>query len=377
MNNTYDFLKPFVKEVTAMKHVSTTAAPPRFWFSTGNYVLNKILSGRCDRGIPQGRITHLAGPSSTGKSYIATNVIKHAQLDGAITLAIDSENALDDEFVTKIGVDTSKDYYYTGVVTIADTIAIMSSFLKCYREEYGTDVNAPKVLIVTDSLNMLLTETELEHYLKGVQKGDQGQKNKQLKSMLQQITQDIKELNVAVLCTSQVYKNQDILNGEGVWIVSEAVKYSASQIALLTKRKLKDSSAGAKAGDVAGVRIIAEGYKTRFTKPYQKVEIEVPYDTGMDPYSGLLEVGLGLNLVVKHGNRYRLSSDDELWFSKDIGGVADELIKQIDNLQSAYLITDAESDTTVDEETDTKKRQQKIADMIANKELSEVSVSDD
>jgi len=58
-----DFLKSFEKDVASMDGVSTSSAPPRYWYSTGNYVLNRIISGSFTKGIPQGRITDLAGPS--------------------------------------------------------------------------------------------------------------------------------------------------------------------------------------------------------------------------------------------------------------------------------------------------------------------------
>ena len=274
--NDFGFLKDFEKDIEKVEGIGTSSAPPRYWYSTGNYVLNKIISGSFSKGIPQGRITNLAGPAGAGKSFISANLVAAAQKAGAYCLVIDSENALDDSFMSAIGVDVENNYLYKGVTTIPQVTKIVSSFLARYKEQVGEDKDAPQVLIMIDSLNMLMTETELEHFDKGVQKGDQGQKNKQLKQMLQAFVQAIKHLNVAIICTSQVYKNQDILNGEGVWIVSDAVKYSASQNILIQKRKLKDDSKGAKAGDFSGVRMICEGYKTRFTKPFQKVEIEVP-----------------------------------------------------------------------------------------------------
>lgn len=345
-NKKFAFLGDFEKELEKVEGLGTSSAPPRYWYSTGNYVLNKIISGSFSKGIPQGRVTTLAGPAGAGKSFISANLLAAAQREGAHCLVIDSENALDDMFVSAIGVNVEENYTYRGVTTIPQVTKIVSIFLSKYKEQYGTDPDAPQVLILIDSLNMLMTETELEHFEKGVQKGDQGQKNKQLKQMLQTFVQAIKHLNVAIVCTAQVYKNQDILNGEGVWIVSDAVKYSASQIILIQKRKLKDDSKGAKAGDFAGVRMICEGYKTRFTKPFQKVEIEVPYETGMDPYSGFIEVAEKVGIVVRRGSRYLIDGEDELWFGKDIDQHADRIIAKFDEQASTFLDSDAEIDTT-------------------------------
>jgi RecA/RadA recombinase len=347
MAKIFDFISSFEKDLSKMDGIGTSSSPPRYWYSTGNYVLNRIISGSFTKGIPQGRITDLAGPAGAGKSFIAANLVAAAQREGASILIVDSENALDDEFMSKIGVDVDReDYLYAGVSTIPEASRVVSSFLKGYKDSVGEDTDAPQVLILIDSLDMLMTETEAEHFDKGVTKGDQGQKNKQLKAMLRTFVQAIKTLNVAIICTSQVYKNQDLMNGEGVWIVSDAVRYAASQIVLIQKRKLKDDSKGAKIGDFAGVRMICEGYKTRFTKPFQKVEIEVPYETGMDATSGLLEAALNAGVVVKKGSWYTLAGVDENWRGDDIGQKADEIIKRLEAITDVFLAADGEIDTT-------------------------------
>jgi recombination protein RecA len=311
----FGFLEAFKKESAEIEGVSTSAVAPKFWFSTGNYVLNRIISGSFFKGIPQGRITNLAGPSGAGKSFVAANLMRAAQDAGACVLVVDSENALEDEFVVKIGVDpTRENYLYRGVSTIRQVTAVVSTFTRGYRKDYGDDPNAPPALIVIDSMDMLITDTEQDNYDKGVQKGDQGQKNKQLKQMLRTFVQDIKNLNIVMVVTSQVYKNQDVTNGEGLWIVADAVKFSASQIVLLTKLKLKDKMSG----DFTGIRMKCEGNKTRFTKPFQTVTVEVPYESGMDPYSGLMEVAQELDIVKKTGSRYVIDGLEGSVYEKDI-----------------------------------------------------------
>lgn len=373
MATNMDFIKNFNKELEKMDGIGTSSEPPRYWYSTGNYVLNSIISGDFTQGIPQGRITDLAGPSGAGKSFIAANLVAAAQREGASILVVDSENALDDEFMRKIGVDVDReDYMYASVNTIPEASRVVSTFLNGYKESVGEAVDAPQVLILIDSLDMLMTETEIEHFEKGITKGDQGQKNKQLKAMLRTFVQAIKHLNVAMVCTSQVYKNQDVLNGEGLWIISDAVRYAASQIILIQKRKLKDDSKGAKAGDVAGVRMICEGNKTRFTKPFQKVEIEVPYETGMDPLSGLLEVAKQAGVITQKGSRYSLEGSDDTWYSKDLEKYADEVIRRLQELQKGselFLLTDAEIDTDTETKAETKSRRQA---KVIDKETGEI-----
>lgn len=363
-----EFIKTFDREVAKMVGVGTSSQPPRYWYSTGNNVLNRIISGSFFKGIPQGRITNLAGSSGSGKSFLAANLVVAAQQAGAFCLVVDSENALDDEFMTKIGVDVDRSgYRYADVATIPQVIDVVSSFLKGYKKEFGEDVDAPEIFILIDSLDMLMTETELEHYGKGEAKGDQGQRNKQLKAMLRSFVQDIKKINVAMVVTSQVYKNQDVKNGEGVWIVSDAVKYAASQIVLLSKLKMKDDSG--KVQSYAGIIMKCEGYKTRFTQPFQNIRIEVPYATGMNPYSGLADAAVALDVCKRTGGWYSVVGSDNKWYEKNIADVAEDILVKCETKGDKRLESFNENDFEIivvdeDEATMQQKRQEKAEKML-------------
>ena len=65
-----DFLKGVTKDLEKAGIDMGASQPPRYWFSTGNHVLNKIISGSFMKGIPQGRITALVGPAASGKTLL-------------------------------------------------------------------------------------------------------------------------------------------------------------------------------------------------------------------------------------------------------------------------------------------------------------------
>ncbi len=291
------FLKTFRKDLEKMEDVLTTFDPPKFWYSTGNYAVNKTVSGSFDRGIPQGRITCIAGPSGAGKSFVLCNVLARAQKQGAFVLALDSENALDTDYMSKIGMKLDpENFQYAGVTKFTECVSVISDFLKAYIKEYGQDnPDSPKVVICLDSIDMLITDSEEKHFASGDQKGDQGQRAKQAKHMLRTIVAKMKRLPMAFIVTHQVYPNADILNGQGVWIINNAIKYSASQIFLITALKLKDG------GDIKGVRMRIENYKSRFAQPGMKVEVEVPYASGMNEFSGFLELMESEGVVTSAG----------------------------------------------------------------------------
>ena len=329
------FKNDFKKDMEKAGIDTGMSEPPRYWFSTGNYVLNKTISGSFLKGIPQGRIVCFAGPSGSGKTFLACNAMREAQKEDIFVAVGDSENALDEEFAGKIGVNVDEDHWlHADLDTIPQAQKYVSTFLKSYEKEYGIgDPSAPKVLIVIDSLDMLMTETEEENFDKGVLKGDQGQRSKQLKSILRQFVHAIKHQNISMIVTHQVYRNQDVMNGEGVWIVSDAIRYSLSQVTLLSKLKLKDKEAG----NVAGIRMKCEGFKTRFTRPFMQVTIEVPYETGMDPYNGLLDAAVELGVVEQKGAWYNVTDTGEKFQSKNFAEFAGIVLLKCEAKADAFL----------------------------------------
>lgn len=293
---------------------------------------------------------------NSGKSFLLCNVLKNAQDQGAFLLVLDSEHALDLDYMSKIGIDTSEErFQYAGVTTMSDVVTVISEFVTMYEKTYGRDnPDSPQVVIALDSLDMLLTDTENEDFEKGVQKGDQGQARKQQKKLLRTIVSRIKRNNIAALVTHQVYPNADITNGQGLWIVNNAIRYSASQILLVTPAKLKDATG------VIGVRMKVETYKSRFAQVGTKTEIEVPYTTGMNKYSGFLDL-MEEKGVIKSGGAWKtleLPNQDPIKFQST--KLTEELVNKI---LSHPLIVDQESAANAKmEDPDVAKEQQMEAE---------------
>lgn len=289
------FLEKFKKEISKLDTVSVGLPETSHWLSTGNYALNRALSGDFKRGIPLSKITLFAGPSGSGKSFIAGNIAKQAQLQGYHVLYMDSEHAVDVEYLSKIGCSTSpEDLTYISVATIEDVNSTLAEFFSNYKKAFGKDnLDAQKTLIILDSLAMLSSSTEMDNYEgQGVIKGDQGQLAKRRKAMLRLAVGQIGRLPISLLITDHVYP-QDVMLGDGAWAITNSTKFSCSIIGIVTKLKLKEE------GEVTGVRMRFETYKSRFAKLGTKVELEVPYNTGMSPLSGLLEMLEEMKVISK------------------------------------------------------------------------------
>ena len=282
---------------------------PTTWISTGNYTLNHLISGDFEKGIPLGRVTMLAGESGSGKSLIASgNIISNAQKQGIFCIVFDSENALDESWLQALDVDTSPDKLMRINVAMVDDVAkTISEFVTKYRADYGAleKSERPKIMFVIDSLGMLLTPTDRDQFEKGDMKGDMGRKPKALTALVRNCVNMFGELNIGMLCTNHTYASQDMFDPDDKISRGQGFIYASSIVVAMKKLKLKEDEAGNKISDIRGIRSAIKVMKTRFNKPFESVQVKIPYETGMNPYSGLVELFEKKGMLVKDGNRLR------------------------------------------------------------------------
>ena len=309
------FRKSITKSVPGM---SVGFRDPDTWISTGNYCLNKLISGDFYKGIPLGKVTVLAGESGAGKSYIASgNIVKNAQDQGIFVVLIDSENALDESWLHALGVSTDDDKLLKLNVAMIDDVAkIISDFMKDYRADYGSldEEDRPKVLFVLDSLGMMLTPTDVDQFNKGDMKGDMGRKPKALAALVRNCVNMFGDFNVGLVATNHTYASQDMFDPDDKISGGQGFIYASSIVIAMRKLKLKEDDDGNKISEVRGIRAACKVMKTRYSKPFESVQVKIPYETGMSPYSGLLEFFEAKGILTKQGNRlkYVTSSGEEM-----------------------------------------------------------------
>ncbi len=281
---------------------------PTDWISTGNYALNYLISGDFEKGIPLGKVSVLAGESGAGKSYIASgNIIRNAQKQGIFVILIDSENALDETWLQALGVDTDDKKLLKLSLSMVDDVAkTVSEFMKSYKEENSENrENAPKVLFVIDSLGMLLTPTDVDQFTKGEMKGDLGRKPKALTALVRNCVNMFGSWNVGLVATNHTYASQDMFDPDDKISGGQGFIYASSIVIAMKKLKLKEDEKGNKISDVRGIRAACKVMKTRYAKPFESVQVKIPYDTGMDPYSGLLDLFEKKGVIKQQGNRLK------------------------------------------------------------------------
>jgi len=304
-------LSKFRKSITkSIEGVSIGFNDPTDWISTGNYALNYLISGAFDRGVPLGKVTVFAGESGAGKSFICSgNLIRHAQQADIYPILIDTENALDEDWLKALGVDTSEGKLLKLNMAMIDDVAKMiSEFVK----EYKTipEESRPKVLFVLDSLGMLLTPTDVNQFDAGDLKGDLGRKPKALTALVRNCVNMFGSLNIGLVATNHTYASQDMFDPDDKISGGQGFIYASSIVVAMRKLKLKEDEDGNKISEVKGIRSACKIMKTRYAKPFESVQVKIPYETGMNPYSGLVDLFEGKGLLQKDGNslKYTLSN---------------------------------------------------------------------
>ena len=314
------FRKNLTKSITGM---SAGFNDPTDWVSTGNYALNYLISGDFNKGVPMGKVTVFAGESGAGKSYIcAGNIVKHAQDQGIFVVLIDSENALDESWLHALDVDTSEEKLLKLNMSMIDDVAkTISTFMSDYKAM--PEEERPKVLFVIDSLGMLLTPTDVDQFNKGDMKGDMGRKPKALTSLVRNTVNMIGSHNVGLVCTNHTYASQDMFDPDDKISGGQGFIYASSIVVAMKKLKLKEDEDGKKVTDVRGIRAGCKVMKTRYAKPFEGVQVKIPYETGMNPYSGLVDLFEKKGLLTQQGNRLKYvdsSGKEHLEYRKDWSG---------------------------------------------------------
>lgn len=322
MNRPFDFTKLIKKIDKSIPGLSHGFHDPTTWLDTGCYALNYLSSGKFEAGLPlEGKFTMFAGDSGSGKSYIASaNIIKDCQKKGVYVILVDTENALDESWLKALDVDTdqSKMLKISGA-TIDDVSKMMGETIELYKEQNNAlpYADRARVLFIIDSLGMLITPNQEKQYMEGDQKGDMGIKAKQITAMLRVTLAKIAAQPIGLLATNHVYDAQDQYKPDTI-PGGKMLEFASSLIIQMNKYLLKEDEHGAKLADgaVAGIRSTVVVRKSRYAKPFEKVKVSIPYETGMDPYSGLFELFEKKGVVTKDGMRYVYTAPDGTVFKE-------------------------------------------------------------
>jgi len=295
-----DFLKDIVKEIgDDFTQLASDIEESEQYVDTGSLVFNGLISGSIFGGVSSNKITAIAGESSTGKTFFSLAVVKNF-LDtnpDAYCLYFDTESAISKSLLEDRGIDTSR-LVVLNVVTIEQfrtkALKAVDIYLKAKTEE------RKPCMFVLDSLGMLSTEKEINDALNDKQVRDMT-KSQLVKGAFRMLTLKLGQANIPMIVTNHTY---DVI---GAYVPTKemgggsGLKYAASTIIYLTKKKEKDGK------DVIGNLIKAKTVKSRLSKENKEVTVRLFYDDrGLDKYYGLLELGELGDLWKNVAGRYEI-----------------------------------------------------------------------
>jgi len=324
-----DFLKEIVKEIgNEYTQLASDIDESEKYVDTGSYIFNGLVSGSIFGGVSGNKITAIAGESSTGKTFFSLAVVKNfldSNPDG-YCLYFDTEAAVNKSLLTDRGVDLNR-LVVINVVTIEE---FRAKALKAVDKYLQMPIEDRKpCMFVLDSLGMLSTEKEITDALNDKQVRDMT-KSQLVKGAFRMLTLKLGQANIPLIVTNHTYDvigsyvpTKEMGGGSGL-------KYAASTIIYLSKKKEKDKT------EVVGNLIKAKTAKSRLSKENKQVEIRLFYDDrGLDRYYGLLELGEIGGLWKNVAGRYEIGgkklyakqilAEPETYFTDDVMQALDEI----------------------------------------------------
>jgi RecA/RadA recombinase len=315
------FLGDFIKGIdgdVSLASASKGAAEFSGYVDTGCYILNALMSGSIFGGVPNNKISALAGESATGKSFFVLSIVKHfleCNKDGAV-FYFDTEAAITKDMMESRGVDTSR-------IAILEPDSIQKfrhqaiQILDRYEKIEG---KRPPAMMVLDSLGMLSSTKELEDTAGGKETKDMT-KASVIKAAFRVLTLKCAKAQMPLLVTNHVYAQVGAYVPTNEMSGGSGLKYSASTIIFLSKKKDKDGK------EVVGNFIRARAVKSRLTKENSEVTVKLSYSKGLDRYYGLLELGEKHGVFKKVSTRYEMPDGSKV-FEKQVYAIPEKYFTQ-------------------------------------------------
>ena len=318
-----NFLKNVIKE-TGNEYATIVAdglstADVSGFVDTGSYIFNALCSGSIYGGLPQNKITAIAGESATGKTFFVLGVCKaflEDNPDGSVVF-FESESAITNVMIEERGIDSSR-----MVILPVTTVQEFRYQSLAVLDAYESDEEQKPLLVCLDSLGMLSTTKEIEDTEAGKETRDMT-RAQIVKATFRVLTLKLGKLGVPLSLTNHTYDVVGSMFPQKEMGGGSGLKYAASQIIYLSKKKEKDGT------EVVGNIIHCKTYKSRLTKENQMVDVRLSYTKGLDKYYGLLDLALETGIFKSVSTRVELpdgtkqfrktiNNDPETYFTEEV-----------------------------------------------------------
>ena len=315
-------------EFASIVEEGVAAADVSGYIDTGSYIFNALLSGSIYDGLPDNKITALAGESATGKTFFALGMCKQFLEDNADAAVIyfESESATSKKMIEERGIDSSR-IMMVPVTTVQEFRTQAIRIL----DQYMQDKTDMKMLFVLDSLGMLSTTKEIEDTTAGAETRDMT-RAQLVKGAFRVLTLKLAKAGVALVVTNHTYDQMGLF-AKRVMGGGSGLKYAASSILFLSKKKEKEGT------EVIGNIVHCKNEKSRLTVENRVVDVMLTYKKGLDRYYGLIDLAIKYGIFEKSSTRVKLpdgttqfaktiNNNPEKYFTKEVLDKLNEAAKQ-------------------------------------------------
>lgn len=267
--------KEFGKEAICGNYIDVERVP------SGSLVLDEALGG----GYGLGRLVELFGYEASGKSTLAIHACKSIQDTGRSAGYIDTEQAMDPDYMRALGVDLSPEKFVLSQADSAEmALTIMRRMLDC------PDIG----IIVLDSIAALVPKARID--------GEVGDAvialvARLMSAELPLIAQKAKKNKTLVMFINQYRSNIGFMGSANTTPGGNAMKFYASQrveVCRVGNKKEGD--------DVTAIRSKVTVKKNKIAPPFKQAEISIAFGKGIDIMQEILDFAVGQGIIKKSGS---------------------------------------------------------------------------
>ncbi len=278
-------------------------------------------------GIPQGRVTEIYGPESSGKTTLTLQIIAECQKNGGTAAFIDAEHALDPQYAGKLGVNVD-DLLLSQPDTGEQALEVADMLVKSNSVD----------LVVVDSVAALVPRAEIEGEM-----GDHhvGLQARLMSQALRKITGNIQRSGATVIFINQIRMKIGVMFGSPETTTGgNALKFYSS-----VRLDIRRIGAVKEGDEVIGNETRVKVVKNKVSPPFRQAEFQIMYGQGINSEGEILDFGQKLGVIEKAGSWYSHNGEkigqgkvNASTFLKENTAIRDALLKDI---RAEYIVSNA------------------------------------